>query len=133
MFRQLKDLITNKYKWHCFSTNRKTVYPLADVFFKLPRVAGTVSTKIDQQTKLKGLETSVPKNVTEGGHVASACDVVIDIFSAFDSSSRCLSSVVTVPRAFVGSLGPPTPAKKIVAFCHATRLSRCGWQAPTGA
>jgi hypothetical protein len=46
----------------------------------------------------------------------STCDVVIDVFSALDASSRCLSGVVTVPRAFVGSLGPD----EILAFCHAT-------------
>jgi hypothetical protein len=28
-----------------------------------------------------------------------------------------------VPRAFVGSLGPPTPAKKLLPFCHATSQS----------
>ncbi|KAH0818631.1 hypothetical protein GEV33_004160 [Tenebrio molitor] len=49
----------------------------------------------------KNLETSVPKNVTEGGRVASTCDVVIDVFSSLDASSRCLSSVVTVPQAYM--------------------------------
>jgi hypothetical protein len=74
----------------------------------------------DKSTKKpKDLETSAPKNVTEGRRVASTCDVVISVFYAFDASSRCLSSVVMVPRAFVGSLGPPTPVKKFVAFCHA--------------
>jgi transposase len=79
---------------------------------------------MNQQTKLKDLETSVLKNVTEGGLVASTCDVVIPVFYAFFASCRCLSSVVIVPRAFVGSLGSPTPAKKIVAFCHATHLKK---------
>jgi hypothetical protein len=79
---------------------------------------------MNQQTKLKDLETSVPENVKEGGLVVSTCDVLISVFYAFFGSSRCLSSVVIVLRAFVGSLGPPTPAKKIVSFCHATHIKK---------
>jgi hypothetical protein len=77
-----------------------------------PAPCGVSTTKDESTIKLKDLETSVPKNVTEGGRVALTCDVVISVFYAFFASSRCLSSVVMVLRAFVGSLGPPRPAEK---------------------
>jgi hypothetical protein len=70
---------------------------------------------------LSSNEMSDPKSVREGGRVASARDVVVDTFSVLNASSRCSSSAVTVPQAFVELLGPSTPAKnEIVAFCHAT-------------
>jgi hypothetical protein len=62
------------------------------------------------QTKLNDLEMSVPKKVTAGW----ACRVVM--YRALSASSGSLSSDLIVPRAKVESLGPPTPAKRIVAF-----------------
>jgi hypothetical protein len=41
----------------------------------------------------------------------------------FSASSRCLSSDVIFPRAIVGSLGPPTPAKRYCGFCNATKFT----------
>jgi hypothetical protein len=57
---------------------------------------------MNQQTKLKDLETSVPENVKEGGLV--------------------VSKVTLSSLSF--TLGPPTPVKKIVSFCHATHIKK---------
>jgi hypothetical protein len=42
---------------------------------------------------------------------------------AFSASSRYSSSDVIVSLAIVGSLGPPTPAKRYCGFCNATKFT----------
>jgi hypothetical protein len=77
---------------------QKRVVPAAPWLAQFPQRCWTEPTN----KNLKHLETSVPKNVTEGERVASTYDVVIDVFSSlqvFEQRCYCPASVCRISWA----------------------------------